>query len=200
MIWMRILLLCLLPFQLLAQAEFSGGLIAGGVTSQVSGDALAGWDKFGFTGGAYIHVAYNESWGTWIGMQYMAKGSAKQADPNNGDFNQFTLILNYIEMPVMVTRMKGNWRFGLGPSVGFLVNQIQVFNGIEYDVNPEFRAFDISGSLSVMRSLGDKFALEIRGNTSIIPTRPAPAVANPLSYYEQGNYNQLLMLGLQYRF
>jgi hypothetical protein len=103
-------------------------------------------------------------------------------------------------MPVMVTRLKGNWRFGLGPSIGFLINQKQVFNGIEYDVNPEFRAYDISGSLSVMRLIGDKFALEVRGNTSIIPTRPAPAVANPLSYYEQGNYNQLLMLGLHYRF
>lgn len=200
MIWLRALLLCLLPYQVFGQAEFSGGLIAGGVASQVSGDALAGWDKYGFTGGAYVHVAYNESWGTWIGMQYMAKGSAKQADPDNGDFNQFSLILNYIEMPVMVTRLKGSWRFGLGPSVGLLISQKQEFNGIEYPLNPEFRTFDISGAISVVRNLGDKFSIELRGNTSIIPTRPAPAVANPLSYYEQGNYNQVLMLGLQYRF
>ncbi|MFN6378376.1 MAG: porin family protein [Flavobacteriales bacterium] len=197
---LKVFILVILSLSSYAQAEFSGGLIAGGVTSQVSGDALAGWDKFGVTGGAWVHVGFNESWGTWVGLQYLPKGSVKPADPDNGDFNQFAFKLNYIEMPVMATNLRGKWRFGIGPSFGFLISQKQEFNGLEYDINPEFKALDISGSLSVTRLIGNKFSLELRGNTSILPTRPAPAVVNPLSYYERGNYNQVLLLALHYRF
>ncbi len=199
MSWLKYLAFILIPIQSLSQAEFSGGLIAGGVTSQVSGDALAGWDKFGVTGGAWVHVGFNESWGTWMGMQYLPKGSVKPADPDNGDLFRFEFDLRYFELPLMVTRSTSKWRFGVGPSFGFLFSQQQIFDGAKRDINPEFNRLDVSGALSISRFFGEKILLELRGNTSILPTRPAPAVVNPLNFYERGNYNQLLMLALHYK-
>lgn len=182
------------------QVDFSGGLIGGGVSSQISGDGLAGWDKFGFTGGAWIHMDFNGNIGTWMGMQYMNKGSKKQADPDNGDFNTFAFKLDYIEVPLLMTYTRKNWRLGLGPSVGILINQKIDFNGAVYEPTPAFNRLDFSANLSIAWLISESSILEFRGGTSFIPTRPAPEVVNTLSYYEQGNYNQIIALSYMWRF
>lgn len=183
-----------------AQVDFTGGLMVGGVTSQMSGDALAGWDKFGVTGGGWIHMDFNGVMGTYLGLQYINKGSKKQADPDNGDNNVFAFRLNYIDMPLMLTYSKSNFRFGLGPSVGVLVSQKMVYNDISYEPNPNFETLDLAGIFSVTYQPEGNIGIEFRGGTSVIPIRPAPAVVNKLSYYEQGNYNQWMQIGIQYRF
>lgn len=193
------LLLCWVQ-SLTAQSVFTGGLSAGGVTSQVSGDGLGGWDKFGFYGGGWVHAAFGETYGGQMNIQFITKGSRKNADEENGDFNTFSFNLNYIEIPLLATYSSKNWRIGVGPSVGLLISQKQLFNGLEYEITPPFSTLDISGCLSVQTKLGERLSLELRGFTSILPTRPAPAVVNALSYYEQGNYNQVITLGLQYGF
>ncbi len=182
------------------QVDFTGGLVVGGVTSQISGDALAGWNKFGMAGGAWIHMDFNGVMGTYMGMQYTNKGSKKQADPDNGDYNTFAFRLNYIDVPILVTYSKSDWRIGIGPSAGVLVSQKEVVNGAVYDPTPAFDRLDLAGNLSVARILGDHLIMELRGATSVIPTRPAPVVVNKGSYYEYGNYNQVLMLMINWRF
>lgn len=183
-----------------SQVDFSGGLIAGGVASQISGDGLGGWDKVGVTGGAWIHMDYNGNVGTWMGMQYVNKGSKKQADANNGDFNSFTYKLDYIEIPLLMTYTRKNWRLGIGPAVGVLINQKIDFNGAVYEPSPAFNSLDFSGYLSIGWMISENSILEFRGGSSFIPTRPAPLVVNKLSYYEQGNYNQVIGLSYMWRF
>jgi Outer membrane protein beta-barrel domain len=182
------------------QVDFTGGLVFGGATSQISGDALAGWNKFGMAGGAWIHMDFNGVIGTYMGMQFTNKGSKKPADVANGDNNVFSFQLNYIDVPLLMTYSKTNWRFGLGPTVGVLVGQKQIYNGIELDITPPFETLDLAGTLSVTRIVGDHLMLEWRGGTSIIPIRPAPQVVNKGSFYEKGMYNQVMMLMLNWRF
>lgn len=183
-----------------AQVDFTGGILAGGVASQISGDGLGGWDKFGVRAGGWIHMDYNGVYGTQLGIEYVNKGSAKQADVNNGDYNQFSFRLHYMEVPILLTYSLKNFRFGIGPSVGILISQKVDFNGAVGEPSPPFETLDFSGNLSVAWIIGDHSLLEFRGSSSFIPTRPAPAVVNKLSYYEQGNYNQVIGLSYMFRF
>ena len=55
-----LLFLALLCSELHAQQAFNAGIAIGMTTSQISGDGLGGWDKFGITGGAYVNAPFNK--------------------------------------------------------------------------------------------------------------------------------------------
>ena len=179
-------------------ARFDGGLFIGGVTSQVSGDGLGGWNKFGFAAGAFVKMNFSDRWGTVLSMHYTMKGSAKPADPKNNDFDQFSYRLNYIDVPVMLEYRQKQLLVHAGPYVGVLVSQQQDYNGSKSNPSPLFETLDIGGTFGVGYMMGEKLGVEFRGQTSMIPTRPAPNVTNTWSYYEQGNYNQVLLFLVSY--
>lgn len=180
--------------------RFDGGLNGGVVVSQMSGDALAGWDKPGITAGGWVHINYNNPWGTFLGMAYVPKGSRKNADPDNGDFDTFILQLDYIDVPILATYKTERFRFNAGPSFGILLRQNIKFNGTDFDVAPSFRRIDASIAGGVTWFASRNIHLEVRGSTSFIPVRPAPSIANPASFYERGNYNHVLQFCVHYSF
>lgn len=180
--------------------RFDGGLNGGLLVSQMSGDALAGWDKPGITAGGWVHINYNNPWGTFLGMAYVPKGSRKNADQDNGDFDTFILQLDYLDIPILATYKTERFRFNLGPSFGILLRQNIKFNGTDFSVDPSFRRFDASMAAGVTWFASRNIHLELRGSTSFIPVRPAPAIVNPGSFYERGNYNHVLQFCVHYSF
>jgi len=185
-----------------SQREFKGGILAGPIASQISGDGLGGWDKIGFSAGAWVSVPFSEKSAMTISMKYITKGSRTKRDTLT--FNMFAYHLNYIDVPVLysyrVVRKKSSINFNIGPYAGVLLKQKVVANGYDYPVNPPFRAFDIGASLGVTWWLGEKFFFDLSSASSVLPTRPAPNATNQYSFYEKGNYNQTLqfMLGLRF--
>ncbi len=180
------------------QREFKGGLLAGPVASQISGDGLGGWDKMGFAAGAWVSMPLSEKMALNISMKYIMKGSRTKRDTL--DFNMFAFHLNYIDVPVLfsyrVIGKRTSLDVNIGPYAGVLLKQKIVSNGYDYEVNPPFRGFDIGASAGVTWWLGEKFFFDLSLATSILPTRPAPVVVNKGSYYEYGNYNQTLQFAL----
>jgi hypothetical protein len=156
----------------------------------VSGDGLGGWDKFGLTGGAYVNAPFNSKNGLRIGLYYSEKGSRTKRDTLN--FNTFSYRLNYIEVPVQWSYQNGPFTFLSGLYYGQLIKQEILANQLTYPVSPSFRTFDIGLGLGAIAQLGDHLFIEAKFSTSILPTRPSPNFANPNSYYEKGNYNQVL--------
>jgi hypothetical protein len=196
--------LSLISICLSAQKEFKGGLIAGVVTSQISGDGLGGWDKFGFAAGAWIEVPLSDRMGFNMAMKYINKGSRTKVD--SVSFQTFGYYLNYIDVPLLLTYSvhskpdKAKVDLLLGPVAGILLNQKIVSNGFEVEVNPPFRSFEIGAEFAVrLRSEGGAF-VQFGIGSSVIPTRPNPSQVNKLSYYESGNYNQTLQLLIGFRF
>lgn len=200
-----ILLVCALKSS--AQKAFQGGLIAGPMFSQVSGDGLGGWDKLGFAAGAWINMPLTERNGILLSMKYVTKGSRTKRDTLN--FNSFAFHLNYIDVPILFNHSfslkKSTFRWLAGPYAGLLIKQKVVANGLTYSVpeassGPEFESYDIGlmGALAWWPT--SKFFIELSTSTSVLPTRPAPLVVNKGSYYEQGNYNQTLQLMFGLRF
>ena len=188
----KFLLLVLLLFscELFAQQAFKAGLSLGMTTSQISGDGLGGWDKFGIAGGAFVSAPLSSKNGFRIGLNYADKGSRTKRDTLN--FNTFAYRLRYIEVPVQYSFQNGPSTFLTGVYYGRLIKQDILANALTYDVIPAFRNYDVGITLGATLQMGDHFFIEGRFSSSMIPTRPSPNFANPNSYYEKGNYNQVL--------
>jgi hypothetical protein len=173
-----------------AQQAFKAGVSFGMTTSQISGDGLGGWDKFGITGGAFVSAPLSSKNGFRIGINYADKGSRTKRDTLN--FNTFAYRLRYVEVPVQYSFQNGPFTFLSGLYYGRLIRQDILANSLTYEVIPAFRNFDVGLALGATLQMGDHFFIEGKFSTSIIPTRPSPNFANPNSYYEKGNYNQVL--------
>jgi hypothetical protein len=185
-----LLFLFLLSYELQAQQAFKAGISLGMTTSQISGDGLGGWDKFGITGGAFVSAPFSSKNGFRIGLNYADKGSRTKRDTLN--FNTFAYRLRYIEVPVQYSFQNGPFTFLSGLYYGRMIKQDILSNALKYDVIPAFRNYDLGITLGATLQLGDHLFLEGRFSSSILPTRPSPNFANPNSYYEKGNYNQVL--------
>jgi hypothetical protein len=183
-----------------AQAEFSGGLRGGLVTSQVSGDGLAGWNKFGGALGAFVQMGFKENQSITFEIQYVNKGSRKPADTKNEDFNVFEMKLNYVEVPITYNYRRNNFQFDLGLYAGVNTKSLQLSNGNEYDNNPPFEKLDMGLIGGVHWLASEKLSFILRASSSLLPVRPAPNPVQRFSYYEQGQYNQVLYLLLGYSF
>lgn len=191
--------LCLWICVFHGQRDFKAHLLAGAVTSQISGDGLGGWDKFGLMGGGEVTVPVSEHWAFSGGIRYTQKGSRTKRDTIN--FNTFAYKLDYLDLPVklLYTRLRNGedfLTFGAGISAGYLMRQRQMTNGYYYDINPAFSSFDYAAGCDIVFWFTPKAAISAGFWTSFLPTRPNPSVTNPLSYYERGNYNQLLTLAV----
>lgn len=173
-----------------AQQAFKAGVSVGMTTSQISGDGLGGWDKFGITGGAFVSAPLSSKNGFRIGLNYADKGSRTKRDTLN--FNTFAYRLRYIEVPVQYSFQNGPFTFLTGLYYGRLIKQDILSNALTYDVTPPFRNYDAGITVGTTLQLGDHLFLEGRFSSSLLPTRPSPNFANPNSYYEKGNYNQVL--------
>lgn len=177
-------------FSLQAQQAFKGSVTFGMTTSQMSGDGLGGWHKFGLTGGGYITAPVSSNKSVRFGIQYADKGSRTKLDTIT--YNSFAYKLRYIEVPVQMGFQNGPFTFYAGLYYGQLIWQGIVANKASYPVNPSFRNFDVGLVLNVSLPLSDRMYLEGKFSSSVLPIRPSPNYANPLSYYERGNYNQVL--------
>lgn len=186
----------------LGQREFKGGIMAGPVASQISGDGLGGWDKIGFAAGAWVSIPFSEKSEMTISMKYITKGSRTKRDTLTN--NMFAYHLNYIDVPVLysyrVVRKKSSFNLNIGPYAGVLLKQKIVANGYDYAVIPPFSGFDVGASVGITWWLGEKFFFDLSSASSLLPTRPAPNATNQYSFYEKGNYNQTLQFLLGLRF
>lgn len=180
---------------------FHGGMRLGGNGSQVSGDRLSGFDKFGFHGGLYVGVNLNERTRLQLEMMYVQKGSRQNAKPHKGIYSSYLLRLNYIELPLMLV-WRGNSYFELegGLSYGNLMNNTDVEwdeNGVLPGMAP-FRKYEISVQLGFNYLLNENLRVNFRLNNSILPVREHAGGATYL--LNRGQYNTVLMLGVNYLF
>jgi hypothetical protein len=193
--------------QVEAQKKFMGGMVGGPVFSQISGDGLGGWDKLGFSVGAWVGVPLSDKNNISMSMRYITKGSRTKRDTL--EFNSFAYHLNYLDVPILFQHnfliRQSNFSWSAGPVIGLLLNQKVKVNKVDRTVpeagqGPEFDPLDIGLMGSITAWVSPKFYIELSTSTSVIPTRPAPLVVNKTSYYEQGNYNQTLQLMFGLRF
>ncbi len=187
-----------------APQRFKMGLKFGPMTSQMSGDGLGGFDKFGAVAGAQVRATINERSSVSLGMEYMSKGSRAPIDTIKHE--TFAYRLHYIQIPI-------NWHYSYsnrlkfhgGLYAGYLIHQSVMANKLtytlsEYSGQPGFKSWDIGAQCGVQFVLNDNNGLIIDFGQSVIPIRDNPAQTNQYSFYEGGNYNSTLSLAWLHTF
>lgn len=200
MIFQSIRIICflaLLPTSILfSQARFSAGFIGGMTATQYDGDSHAGYNKLGFTAGAFSLLSLNSNWKIGFEITYFQKGARKYPVPEKGDYNEYQLVLDYAEVPVFVKwEQKKIWMEG-GLVAGFLVREKEVLNQLDITGQRPFGPVDIPFLLGAGWKLNEQWDAGIRYSYSILPVRPHASGA--VHQFNRGEYNNTLCLRLRY--
>lgn len=200
-----ILFIILFSFSLSAQQRyFKLGLKEGATTSQVSGDTYSGFDKFGYVGGGYVKAKIGEKWDFAFEIIFIQKGSRHRADFAAGDFNNYFLQLNYVEVPLIFSfYVIKDLGLEFGPSIGFLAKPKELINlaGIEYDGVNQFNAQEVSFNIGVSHRFYSRFGIHLRYTNSLLSIRDnvSPTLV-VRKWPSNGQYNSLIALSLTYEY
>ncbi len=184
--------------------RFDLGYFLGPSSSQMSGDGLGGFDKFGGTAGLSLRANISDRSNLFLSMGFISKGSRAPLDTLTR--NVFAYRLNYIQIPV-TWQIHWNHKIDvhLSPYAAYLVHQSVMSNKYSYTLSeyggqPAFNNWDFGINAGVGFVLSYNTSLVFEYGQSVVPIRPNPAQANQFSYYERGNYNSTVSLMLLHYF
>jgi hypothetical protein len=198
-----IILLIFLPFFSFTQ-RFNGGILAGGLVSQVDGDTWKGYHKFGFLAGGFVRLELSPNSAFQLEMEYIQKGSRHNVDSSNFYDQPYLLRLHYLEIPLLYQFSFGK-RFSLeaGPAMDVLIGYYEEQDRIAYPPTEPVRTVTLSGILGAGCYITDHLKATFRLNYSLMSLRSSSA-PYPASYrkifFEYGQYNNVLSLSLSWDF
>ena len=185
--------------------SFFGGIALGGVTSQVDGDDNDGFHKAGFTGGAFVGLELSDIWEAQFEIKYIQKGSSSSAD----DPYQFTIRLDYVEMPIIASANLGFFNINghkldwisveAGASIDVLAYTNQKNSGANEDSN-RWKRVCFNGIIGLKFNIIEK---KLQIGTRVITSINSAYAGNYLKAYrfgQWGAFNDVLELVAYYRF
>lgn len=206
-----IMLLLLITIGVKAHSQaFFGGLALGGVTSQVEGDDRAGWDKIGFSAGAFVGLPMNNTFSALMELKYVQKGSHSDAD-NFVPGDPYSLKLDYVELPILISAnlsaLNINGRpckwlaLELGASLDVLVRHKESVNGASDGIDNYWNRLSCSGIAGVKITLKEQYSLAFRTEFSITSVYKGNlSNENCVRFGQHGAFNDVLELVFFYRF
>ena len=157
------------------KGSFRGYISSGFTINQISGDSVAGFNYWGYTGGLGTYFMLSNKISANMEINYSMRGSSgEQFD----EFNQFvghrTIHTNYIEVPLMINYHDHKIaRFGAGLVVSNLISTTQWYN-LKQVKNERtenyYKLIDLGFIASVAFDIKEHFGFNIRMIHSIIPT------------------------------
>lgn len=162
---------------LLAQEKgtFRGYISSGFAVNQISGDSVAGFNYWGYTGGVGTYFMLSEKISANMEINYTMRGASGE---QFNEFNQFvvhrTIHTNYIEIPFMINYHDHKIaRFGGGLVVSNLISTTQWYN-LKQVRNERtenyYKPIDLAFIASVSFDIKKHFGFNMRMIHSIIPT------------------------------
>ena len=184
---------------------FKAGLIAGISGSQIEGDGYGGYNKLGFIGGGFVNTNLSEKMLTQFEIYFINKGSFDAAHPDKGDYDAFSLNINYIEVPIVLGYKHKKFKLELGLYLSKFLNYSlkDEFGPRQINQYP-FKSFDFGGLVGLSYQLTDHLSANFRSKNSIIPIRDFDnldqniGILNKL--FNRGWYNVDLNLSVRYQF
>ncbi len=197
-------LLFVIYFSLYSQV-FKVGALAGISSSQVEGDGYGGYNKIGFSVGGFTNVDFSEKFSTQLEMYFINKGSQKNPNTSQGDYDAFNLNINYIEMPMAFRYHYKSFIFETGLYYSkFLNYSMSDENGQLYAEPFPFKSYDFGGFFGINYKLNDHFIFNLRSKNSLLPIRDFKnydqqiGILNKL--FNTGWYNLDLNFTIRYQF
>ncbi len=190
--------------QLYAQEDqgFKAGVQFGMTGTQVTGDALSGFNKAGLFAGFLVNRAVGKLGDFQLEMNFIQKGSRKNAQPSKGILDAYLLRLNYIEIPIMYRfKIVEPLSIEVGLQLAYLISSS------EYDINgiistdptvEGFKKLDFSAFTGLHYQINKHIGISFRYGYSILAIRPKPQ--NVHYRYDAGQFNEVLCTAFQYEF
>lgn len=177
----HLLLLSLCTSLLSAEAQenplsFTARLSGGISISQVHGDQISGFNKFGYTTGASIDMRRKANSGIQFGILLTQKGSRKVPNPKNGDYTSWSYRFTYIDLPIMRTWDSPEWWIGAGIQPSILMRGEEDFygNGFTDLTYLELRTIDFGAIAAAGWKFSPLISAEVRLSQSLIPISSEP--------------------------
>ncbi len=149
-------------------------------TSQIHGDDLAGFKKFGLNAGIGAHVMFTKNWSASIEILYSQRGASSHLVVKESFTDWRKIKLDYIDLPILFNyHDKDIAIFGLGVTIGTkvrydetLVQGGEVIDTLYSDVpgGDPYNTFDIAGTANVTFLIKNKYGINLRYTHSFINT------------------------------
>ncbi|QQS31142.1 MAG: PorT family protein [Sphingobacteriales bacterium] len=185
--------LLLIFFCLNVQSQTFRAGIAGGVNfSQIDGDNIGGYNKFGVNTGFLSELPFTDRWSVGFELLFAQKGSRAVITANN-PFD-FKIILDYAEIPVIAKfhDRKGGFTFGAGFALGRLVRSRYFENGIDatesYFSTNKANNWEWSIVADISYMFTPVWGVNLRGAYSLLPVRKDPNSV----FRASGQFNNVL--------
>jgi hypothetical protein len=157
--------------------RFTARLHGGFSATQVHGDQISGFNKFGLSAGATLDIRRSARQGVQWGIFYTQKGSRRVPDTKNGDFNSWRYRFTYIDLPLTkVWNPDPMWWWGVGLQPSLLVSGEEDFYGNGYSelTYLELNPIDWGGILQAGYAWDERKAIEVRLTQSLLPISERP--------------------------
>jgi len=198
----KIVLLILICFPLAGFTQrFNGGVLAGGLVSQVDGDNNEGYHKAGYLGGAFVSLKISPRSSFQLEMEYIQKGSRQGADTVTNTGNTYLVRLHYLEIPLLYQfTFAKRFQAEVGPAADVLIGYYVESDGLETDVTIPYQPVTLCGIAGISCFLTDHLKAGIRFNYSLISIRDGHVAGERKILFESGQYNNVISLALSWYF
>ncbi len=192
-----IILLSLITMVCKAQ-NFDAGVKLGLVGSQVDGDTYAGYNKFGIDIGAYVNYHLSQKHSLQLELEFIQKGSSHSPNYDIGDFNQYLMRVNYVQVPVLWHyQANQSISFETGPAFGVLMSNYE-----EYIQGPvvdhPFRKFALSYLTGLGYNISPNLKANFRIDYSLIGLRQKSYPDDRYIFFQWGQFSNALVISVQY--
>ncbi len=189
-----------------------GALIGGLNTTNVQGDDVFGFHKIGLNAGAAAIVPFTDHWTLTLETVYSGKGSYHKMGGRGmdyryrHDYNQYKLILNYLEVPLLVhyidrTRLKAGAGFAYGRLIEVKEWEDEVRIASTTLNSGVYSMDDWSAVLDVQVPIFSQLYVDARYSFSLVPIRTREYLnVDPDEEKVRDQYNQVLSFRLMWVF
>jgi len=182
-----------------------GAVVAGMNMTQVDGDEVYGFRKYGFNGGAQAIVPFGKSgrWSAGLEILFSQKGSYQKAQYADSSQNgMYKLSLNYVEVPVMINISD---RKVIAAGTGISYGQLVGVKEWEHDRRTEtslsggpYAKNDLSWIGEVRFRIYKRFWLDLRYSYSLMKIRTRVFDPDPGEPFTRKQYNNAISIRVQY--
>lgn len=182
-----------------ADPIFNPALILGFNASQVWGDQITGYRKFGANAGAAAYIRLPKHFSISFEILYSMKGSnsgsGERVTIGDTTYDKFKLVMDYIDIPVMFNyHDKKIAIFGAGFSYTSLVRFKELRNGVEHDYGGKI-PYATPGLEFVANAtfiIAKHYGINLRYNMSVLKINKQPIEYSPAKNGNQ-QHNYLTM-------
>jgi len=181
--------------------KFNGGAMIGLAATQVAGDQLSGFNKAGPIAGFFVNLDVSERSTFQMELYYIQKGSRKNANAVEEDYESYLLRLNYIEMPLLYQFKFGWFAIEAGPAVAFSMGGYEERNGEEIQAD-DYATATFQIHFGVAFTIAENWKIDIRTNNSLTNLRNETHSYQVRRIFPNnyGQFNDVLQITFAYQF